>query len=362
MSKERVVVAMSGGVDSAVASYLLQQQGYDVIGMTMLVWSPPGVDMNHLGSCCGVQAAEDARRVAGAIGFPHYAIDVKDVFYDEIVRDYVEEYRQGRTPNPCIRCNELIKFDLLFRKAQAMGANLLATGHYARVRYDEERRRWLLLRGVDAQKDQSYALYRLTQEQLSRTLFPLGEMTKPEVRKIARELDLGVASKPDSQETCFVPDNDYPSLLKILAPETATPGDILSVDGEVLGKHPGTAFYTIGQRRRLGVYQEHPLYVAEIDPRANTLTVTEGDDPRLFRREVIAKQPVLVSTGNLKMEAKRSATARVRYNMTDQPGLVWMEDDDCLRFRFDESVRAISPGQSLVCYEGDEVLAGGIIQ
>lgn len=364
--KERVVVGMSGGVDSSVAAALLLEQGYEVIGATMLVWSPPGVDMNYSDSCCGLSAAEDARRVCARLGIRHYTLDFKDVFYETIIRNYASEYARGRTPNPCVLCNEFIKFRALLDRAHALGAERVATGHYARIRYDEERRRWLLLRGSDPRKDQSYALYRLSQEQLARTLFPLGELDKAAVRARAAELQLPTAGKPDSQETCFVPDNDYPALLQILVPETFRPGEIRSTEGEVLGRHTGLANYTIGQRKRLNVGSPVPLYVTDLDPETNTVTVAPAGDPALERREVRTEDANLIAlpepSGGL--PASMAVTAKIRYNATDQPGALTVESTESgprLRVLFDQPVRAVTPGQSLVCYQDEEVIAGGII-
>src|SRR5579862_5286463 len=279
----RIVVAMSGGVDSSVAAALLQRQGYDVIGATLLVWSPPGVEMAHEESCCGLSAAEDARRVCDRLNIRHYTLDFRELFYDAVVQDYVREYLGGRTPNPCVRCNELVKFAALMERARALGAERMATGHYARVRHDAARDCWLLLRAADRRKDQSYALYRLSQQQLAGTLFPLGDMEKAGVRRIAAELELPTAGKPDSQETCFVPGNDYPALLQLLAPESIVPGEFRTPEGEILGRHPGVAYYTVGQRRRINVGSPEPLYVSRLDPDASEVTVAPVGHPSLAR-------------------------------------------------------------------------------
>lgn len=363
---QRVVVGMSGGVDSSVAAALLLEQGYEVIGATMLVWSPPGVDMQYADNCCGLSAAEDARRVCARLGIRHYTLDFKEVFYDTIIRNYVAEYQVGHTPNPCVRCNEFIKFRALLDRASALGAEAVATGHYARIRYDAERARWLLLRGADARKDQSYALYRLSQEQLSRTMFPLGALTKPEVRALAAKLDLPTAGKPDSQETCFVPNNDYPELLKILVPEALTPGEFRSPEGRVLGRHPGIAHFTHGQRKRINVGSPVPLYVSDIDPETHAVTVAPADHPSLQRSRVEARDLNLISlpTPDGGLLAPMAVTAKIRYNSPDQPAtltFVTQEGELRLRLEFNQPVRAATPGQSLVCYQGEEVMGGGII-
>ena len=358
--KERVVVGMSGGVDSAVTAALLLEQGFEVIGVTMLIWSPPGMDRAEQGGCCGLGAAEDARRVAARLGIRHYVLDFQDVFYETVVRNYADEYRAGRTPNPCIRCNEFVKFGALLRRAEQLGADRVATGHYARVRWDETRRRWLLLRGLDARKDQSYALYRLKQEQLERALFPLGEMDKGRTRSLAAELDLPVAHKPDSQEVCFVPDNDYPAFLAELVPESRREGQIVDPEGRELGHHSGVAGFTLGQRKGLGVASRRPLYVTMIDPAANRITVAEGDHPSLFAREVIATDANLIALKE--PGGSCSVTAKIRYNMPDRPATLWFEPENALRVLFDEPQRAVTPGQSLVCYEGEVVIGGGVIE
>jgi tRNA-specific 2-thiouridylase len=356
--KERVVVGMSGGVDSAVAAALLLEQGYEVIGVTMLIWNPPGMDRAEQGGCCGLGAAEDARRVAARLGIRHYVLDFQEVFYDTVIRNYIDEYRAGRTPNPCIRCNEFVKFGALLRRAELLGAERVATGHYARVRWDEERGRWLLLRGADRRKDQSYALYRLKQEQLARTLFPLGEFDKTRTRAMAAELGLPVAAKPDSQEVCFVPDNDYANFLAVMVPESRREGEIVDPEGRVLGRHRGVAGYTVGQRKGLGLAAPQPLYVTTIDPAANQLTVAAGDHPGLYAREVIASNVNMIAIKD--PGGSCLVTARIRYNMPDRPATMRWEADR-LRVVFEEAQRAITPGQAVVCYEGEVVVGGGVI-
>lgn len=363
----RVVVGMSGGVDSSVAAALLVEQGYEVLGATMLVWSPPGVEMNFSESCCGLSAAEDARRVCARLGIRHYTLDFQDLFYERIIKNYVSEYQAGRTPNPCVLCNEWIKFRALLDHARALGADAVATGHYARIQFDEDRRRWLLLRGEDRRKDQSYALYRLTQEQLASTLFPLGEMDKTAVREKARELGLPTAGKPDSQETCFVPNNDYPALLQILIPDSFKPGEIRTPEGQVLGRHTGTLNYTIGQRKRINVGSPVPLYVSAIDAERDTITVAPAGHPDLTQLEVVADEVngVSMSLEELASAGSTAGTAKIRYNAVDNPAnftVCEKPDGWVLRAVFERPQRAVTPGQSLVCYQGEEIVCGGLIR
>lgn len=356
---QRIVVGMSGGVDSAVAAALLKEQGYDVIGVTLNL--SPKVDGEDAwerdDSCCGLSASEDARRVADRLGIPHYVLNFRDVFAEKVIANFLGEYRRGRTPNPCIRCNDHIKFGTVLLKARALDADLVATGHYARVETDRETGRRVLRKAVDLRKDQSYVLYVLTQEELKRTVFPLGELTKQETRELARRFNLPVASKPESQEICFVSERNYGDFLMKLAPDIAQPGPILHVDGRVIGEHRGIAFYTIGQRRGLGVVSHDPLYVVDVDAGSHTIVV--GPEEALFDRDLVADEANLVSVEDL--TSPRPIKARIRYRMTDADALVSQPERGLLHVEFAEPQRAITPGQAVVCYDEDVVVAGGTI-
>ncbi len=356
---ERIVVGMSGGVDSAVAAAILKEQGYDVIGVTLNL--SPRLESEDAwerdDSCCGLSASEDARRVADRLDIPHYVLNFRDVFAESVIANFLDEYRRGRTPNPCVRCNDHVKFGTVLLKARALECDLVATGHYARISQDPDTGRWLLRKAQDPRKDQSYVLYVLTQDELSRTLFPLGEMTKDETRELARKLNLPVANKPESQEICFVSERNYGDFLRKLAPDVAQPGPIVHLDGRVLGEHQGVAFYTIGQRRGLGVVSKDPLFVIDLEPATRRVIV--GPESALFDTDVVADDVNLVATDDLSQP--RTIQARIRYRMNDAEASVWQNEAGELRLKFHRPQRAITPGQSLVCYDGDVVVAGGTI-
>ncbi len=361
MAKETVLIGMSGGVDSSVAAALLVQQGYNVIGATIETYDY-GAAGSYLGNdsgCCSPDAIKRARGVASQLGIPHYVLDLSEEFEREVISDFVDEYLSGRTPNPCVICNRKIKWEQLLLEAEGLGGQLVATGHYAKVRRDEVTGRYVLSRGADRMKDQSYALWRLTQESLSRTIFPLAELTKPQVREIARDLGLEVAGRGESFEICFIPDNDYVRFLRERVPDLSdrvAGGDVV-MDGKIIGEHKGFPFYTIGQRRGLGVAVGEPIYVTEIDAMTNTIQV--GTEEKLMHKGLIARDVNLIKT--LQPRCPMLVAAKIRYKDEGAMATVELADDNTARIEFQSPKRAITPGQSVVFYDGDDVVGGGII-
>lgn len=359
MNSKRVVVAMSGGVDSSVAAGLLKEQGYEVIGITMNLFPLPEeycLDRD-LKSCCGWGAVEDANRVASILGISHSVLNLKDSFENLVVSNFLEEYSQGRTPNPCIRCNQFIKFDVLLEKARKIEASYIATGHYAQIVQDSPRGQFFLKKGIDKEKDQSYFLYTMTQDQLSQALFPVGLFTKSEIRKKARKWGLPVAERPESQEICFIPDKNYADFLKKRKPEAFRPGPIVNLEGQILGHHSGIIHFTVGQRRGLGIAAPHPLYVLEISTEKNQVVV--GPDNCLYKKDLVTDQVNWISLD--KISSSVPAKARIRYKHREAEALLVPLGSEKIRVEFEKPQRAITPGQAAVFYEGDVVLGGGTI-
>lgn len=356
--KEKVVVGMSGGVDSSVAAYLLKEQGYDVIGVTMQIWEDEEQQRTEEnGGCCGLSAVDDARRVADRLEIPYYVMNFKQEFQKKVVDYFVEEYLAGRTPNPCIACNRYVKWESLLKRSMEIGADYIATGHYARIA-KLPNGRFAIRNSVTARKDQTYALYNLTQFQLAHTLMPIGEYEKDQVRRIAQEAGLPVAAKPDSQDICFVPDGDYAAFLKKKAGERMPgEGDFVTRDGTVLGKHKGITHYTIGQRKGLGLSMGEPVFVSELRPKTNQVVV--GEETQVFKKELLCGH--LNFMGMEDLEEPRRVWAKVRYAHKGQWCRIERQGRDLIRAEFEEPVRAITPGQAVVFYEGEYVLGGGII-
>ncbi|MCX7780564.1 MAG: tRNA 2-thiouridine(34) synthase MnmA [Negativicutes bacterium] len=359
-AKPRVVVAMSGGVDSSLTAALLVHQGYDVIGVTMQIWDTEaaGNDDPDNRGCCSLSAVGDARRVADKLGIPYYVMNFRQMFQETVVDYFIREYAGGKTPNPCIACNRHVKFEGLLQRSLALGAQYVATGHYARIRYDAGRGRYLLLKGIDAAKDQSYALYHLNQQTLKHFLMPLGDYTKTETRQMAREYGLAVADKPDSQEICFVPNDDYKVFLEEKAPEALRPGNIVDTSGRVLGRHKGLPLYTVGQRKGLGLAAGRPLYVIELDYERNEVVV--GSDQDVFASELIAYDMNFIMLDKLRKPLVTKA--KIRYSAKEAAAVVSPLGNGRVHVKFDVPQRAITPGQSVVFYEDDMVVGGGIIE
>ena len=352
----KALIAMSGGVDSSVAALLTKEKGYDCIGCTMKLYEPEDTDLDLSDSrtCCSLDDCEDARSVSMRLGMPFYVFNYKDEFREKVMEKFAACYEMGETPNPCIDCNNYLKFGKLHERAEVLGCDFVVTGHYARI--EKAGDEYVLKKALDESKDQSYVLYGLTQEKLAHTMFPLGEMTKKETRELAEKHGFRNAEKPDSQDICFVPNGDYAAVVEKLTGNKPEPGDFVDKDGNTLGTHEGIINYTIGQRRGLGLAMGHPVFVCGICPECNQVVIGENDD--LMSTVCSAKDFNWIS-GHAP-DGPIRASAKTRYRMKEQPGTAYPEGDG-VRFEFDEPVRAITPGQSLVIYDGDIVLGGGEI-
>ena len=357
MKKKKVMTAMSGGVDSSVAAYLLCSQGYECGGITMKLFGNEMISLSGEHTCCSERDTEDARKVAQRLGMPFYIYDFSPLFRKNVVDRFVRAYEQGQTPNPCVDCNRYMKFGLLYERAAELGYDRVATGHYARIAFDEEKDRYLLKKALDPQKDQSYVLYSMTQEQLSRTLFPLGEMTKVQVRILAEQCGFSNADKAESQDICFIPDGSYAEFIENYTGKEYPPGDFVDGNGDVLGKHRGIIRYTIGQRKGLGLALKAPGYVCGIDPLRNTVII--GDNSDLFTKKFRVKNVNLISFDRI--EGCARLKVKIRYRQPEQWASVIQTGPDRLEVECDEPQRAITKGQSAVFSDGDTVAGGGVI-
>lgn len=357
MDKKTVVVGMSGGVDSSVAALLLKEQGYNVIGVTMQIWQDEERDIQEENAgCCGLSAVEDARRVANKLEIPYYVMNFKEEFKRDVIDYFVDEYKEGKTPNPCIACNRYVKWESLLTRSVNIGADYIATGHYAKV-VQLDNGRYALKQSKTINKDQTYALYNLTQDQLSKTLMPVGDYEKDEIRELAETINLRIANKPDSQDICFVPDGDYGKFLEDYTGEKIEPGNFIDTEGAIIGQHKGIVYYTIGQRKGLGLSLGKPGFVVEIRPETNEVVI--GDNKETFGFALKADRLNFMPFE--KIEGELTCTAKIRYSQKPGACHVKMVGDDEMEVRFEDAQRAITPGQAVVLYDGELVIGGGTI-
>ena len=355
---KKVVVGMSGGVDSSVAAYLLKEQGYDVIGVTMQIWDgEERQTVEENGGCCGLSAVDDARGVAQKLDIAYYVLNFKDTFRERVIKPFVEDYLHARTPNPCILCNRHVKWEALLKRSIELGADYIATGHYARIK-KLENGRYVIQNSVTSKKDQTYALYSLTQHQLEHTLMPVGEYTKDEIRKIAERIGLNVASKPDSQDICFVPDNCYARAVEREAAGKLPPvGNFVSLDGKILGQHKGIIHYTVGQRKGLNLAMGHPVFVTQIRPDTNEVVIGEAQD--VFSDSLVCVDLNFMAVSDITEPVE--VVAKIRYSHAGEACVIEKISDGRVKCTFKKPVRAITPGQAVVFYVNDYVYGGGTI-
>ncbi len=357
MEKKKVVIGMSGGVDSSVGAYLLKEAGYDVIGVTMQIWQTEDTcSLEENGGCCGLSAVEDARRVAADIGIPYYVMNFRDEFKNNVIDYFIDEYMQGHTPNPCIACNRYVKWESLLKRSLEIGADYIATGHYARV-VRLPNGRYTLKKSATAAKDQTYALYNLTQYQLSHTLMPVGEYTKDQIREIADRIGLKVANKPDSQEICFVSDNNYARFIEENTGKKTVSGNFVTPEGQVIGTHKGIIHYTVGQRKGLNLSMGHPVFVVAIRPETNEVVIGNAED--VYSDRLICNKLNFMTIEDL--DEDMQVTAKIRYSHKGAEAVIRKIEEDRAECIFKEPVRAITPGQAVVFYDGDYVVGGGTI-
>lgn len=347
---------MSGGVDSSVAAYILKEQGYEVIGVTLSQIPQDEFYDENEGGCCSISSVFDAKQVANDLNIPHYVLNFRDLFERKVIDYFVDEYLSGRTPNPCLACNKHVRFSEFLEKAKGLGADYIATGHYAIVEKDEETGRYWMKKSADRRKDQTYFLHQMTQYQLEHTLFPLGGYTKDKVREIAEEIGLIIHDKPDSEEICFIPDDDHGNFIKRRVPDKVKPGNFIDKDGNILGQHKGIIYYTIGQRKGLGVALGRRVFVQDINPKTNEITL--GNEEGIFKTRLFAKELNWIPFDELK--EKIEVTAKVRYSMKESKAEIQAYKDGVM-VNFKEPQRAITKGQAVVFYNGEAVIGGGII-
>ncbi|MEO6696334.1 MAG: tRNA 2-thiouridine(34) synthase MnmA [Ignavibacteria bacterium] len=357
-TNKTVVMAMSGGVDSSVAAAMLMEQGYNLIGITMKTWGYDDIPEKDSG-CCSLETIYSAKNVAHSLGFNHYTLDFTEKFNDIVIKDFISEYLKGNTPNPCVLCNKSIKWGALLEKAESLGADYIATGHYANVNFDTDLQRYYVSAAADKKKDQSYALWRVSQYALSKTLFPLGKYTKPYIRELAKKLGLKPAETPDSQEICFVPNDNYRDLIEIRMPginENLSGGEVLYKDIKV-GTHKGYPYYTIGQRRGLNIALGKRIYVSKLDPEKNVVYV--DDEDKLYNYEFMTRDINMMKLSEIDMPML--AKVKIRYNDVGHEAEIIQTEKECVKVKFQESQKAITPGQSAVFYIGEDIIGGGII-